>query len=162
MKQKAHHSEQVSQCDAISAKEVTCMAASPQVYLKIILSNMKRRCLDPNHESYRFYGGATPPVRIYPSWLDPATFVKDVLEVIGPRPSDAVRPNGLSIWEFDRINSYGNYEPGNVRWLHYLKNQANKRRRVTKPRPRKETMDVGLPYYLTNSNGVLILKPGMY
>jgi hypothetical protein len=135
----------------------------PNVYLRIILSNMKQRCHNPKHESYKFYGAKG--VQIFGPWENPEVFVRGILEEIGPRPTDEVRKNGLSVWELDRTDSYGNYEPGNVRWLHHLANQRNKRQRVSTPRPRKEKYDLeaeGLPWYISNVAGQLILNRSAY
>src|SRR5579864_8943590 len=128
-------------------------------YLRTIHSNMVQRCTNPRHESYRFYGGAVPPVKIFDPWLDFETFKKNLLAEIGPRPSDHVRKNGLSIWELDRIDSFKGYQPGNIRWLHYLENQQNKR--PAKPRRSfKRDGEIQLPgYHIDVSSGLITFGP---
>lgn len=66
---------------------------------------MIRRCTNSRHGSYRWYGGKG--VSVYESWLDVTVFVTELESAIGPRPS------GMSL---DRIDTNGNYEPGNVKW----------------------------------------------
>jgi len=140
------------------------MSTHPHQYLRTIHSNMMSRCYNRRHESFPFYGAKG--VVVHPAWHDVSTFVKEVLELIGERPT-GVRPNGLSIWEFDRINSYGNYAPGNVRWLEHWKNQRNKRQRTATPKPRrKKSVSLGEydpymnpelpPYMFTNSSGTYL------
>ena len=76
---------------------------------------MKRRCFnmtDPN------YGGRG--IQIYPNWVCDKgfeTFLADMGE----------RPEGCTL---DRINTNGNYEPGNCRWA--TKSQQARNTRATK------------------------------
>ena len=76
---------------------------------------MRQRCREnlPNYEH----------VSVCPEWDDFWQFYRDV----GPRPE------GTSI---DRIDPWGNYEPGNVRWA-TPSQQASNRRPWTLPVPEK-------------------------
>ena len=74
---------------------------------------MKERCGNPNNKYYSYYGGRG--IRVCDRWMDFANFLADLGE----------RPEGLTL---DRINSDGNYEPGNCRWV-TMKEQAQNRRR---------------------------------
>lgn len=65
--------------------------------------NMKDRCMNPNTRQWDTYGGAG--IQMSPLWVD--DFEK-FYDHVGPCPH-----KDMSI---DRIDSYGNYEPGNVRW----------------------------------------------
>jgi len=76
---------------------------------------MKERCCNTNRPAYKYYGGRG--ISIYPKWKD--SFIA-FFNYIGPKP-----PGNYSI---DRINTNGNYEPGNVRWA-TPKEQANNSRR---------------------------------
>lgn len=68
---------------------------------------MKRRCFDPNHTTYRFYGGRGILMdRVW--FLDFWRFVRDVERKLGPRPFRH---------QIDRINNDGHYTLANVRWL---------------------------------------------
>ena len=68
-----------------------------------ILMGAIKRCSNENEKCYPRYGGAG--IKVCKEWCDnPALFI----EYIGPRPSPQ--------HQLDRINSAGNYEPGNVRW----------------------------------------------
>lgn len=74
---------------------------------------MKQRCLNSNSHNYYLYGGRG--IKIHQLWVD--SFV-EFYKYIGDRPK------GTSL---DRIDSNGNYEPGNVRWADN-KTQRNNRR----------------------------------
>lgn len=65
---------------------------------------MKRRCENPNMQNYKYYGAKG--VRVCDAWHDFPTF-KAWAESHG-------YVDGLSI---DRIDSDGNYEPDNCRWI---------------------------------------------
>lgn len=47
------------------------------------------------------------PEKVHESWLDTVTFIRDVEQLIGPRPDGAV---------FRRIDPDGTFAPGNVHW----------------------------------------------
>lgn len=70
---------------------------------------MKQRCLNPKHINYARYGGRG--ISVCAAWLDFTAFLADMGE----------RPDGLTL---DRIDTDGNYEPGNCRWA-TMKEQCN-------------------------------------
>lgn len=84
-----------------------------------------QRCLFPQHEAYKHYGGRG--IKIHVTWLsasygghpDGLGFDR-FLAHIGPAPSLK--------YSVDRINVNGNYEPGNVRWATAKEQAANKRK----------------------------------
>lgn len=66
-------------------------------------NSMQQRCYNPKRRGYDNYGGRG--ITVCDEWLASfEAFFRDV----GPRPSPE--------HSIDRINSDGNYEPGNVRW----------------------------------------------
>ena len=74
---------------------------------------MKARCSNPNADDYANYGGRG--ISVCQKWENnfPA-FLEDM----------GRRPDGMSI---DRIDTNGNYEPGNCRWLPVEKQSENRR-----------------------------------
>ncbi len=71
-------------------------------------SSMRSRCLNPNKDNYKHYGGRG--VMFYPAWVNsPSAFIDWVESNIGERPSPK--------HTIDRIdNERGHYFPGNLRW----------------------------------------------
>ena len=64
---------------------------------------MIRRCTEPNQKNWRRYGGAG--ITVHPAWMASfETFLAD----LGPAPTQRH-------W-LGRLNTAGNYEPGNCLW----------------------------------------------
>ena len=75
---------------------------------------MKTRCYNSNDQAYHRYGGAG--VRMCQQWLDS---FEEFLNDMGERPGP--------LHSIDRIDSAGNYEPGNCRWaLQEVQNRNRK------------------------------------
>jgi hypothetical protein len=82
-----------------------------------IWCGMKARCCNENSPAYARYGAKG--IRVCERWLHSfANFYADV----GPRPS--------SRHSLDRIDSKGNYEPGNVRWATPEEQGANQTKSI--------------------------------
>ena len=77
-------------------------------------SKMKRRCLSKSCDKYEYYGGKG--VTVHAEWV---LSFESFLSHIGKMPSP-----GLTL---DRIDPFGNYEPGNVRWADRKTQSLNKR-----------------------------------
>lgn len=73
---------------------------------------MRDRCLKKSHMHYGRYGGAG--ITICERWDKFQNFLADMGE----------RPDGMSL---DRIDSAGNYEPGNCRWATAKEQRANQK-----------------------------------
>ena len=78
---------------------------------------MKRRCYNPNVDAYKYYGGKG--VTICDEWREDYAKFKAWAYANGYEP-------GLTI---DRIDSNGNYEPSNCRWITFAENRARAHRK---------------------------------
>lgn len=79
---------------------------------------MMQRCYNSECKTYRWYGALG--VTVYKDWHNsPTKFIKWVEDNLGPRPE------GKSL---DRIDCFGNYEPGNLRWATQSEQVQNQRR----------------------------------
>jgi hypothetical protein len=76
---------------------------------------MHRRCRTPTNPSFALYGGRG--VSVCERWFSFSDFLADV----GMPPSPDMT--------LDRIETNGNYEPGNVRWATPKQQAANRRMR---------------------------------
>lgn len=74
---------------------------------------MRDRCANPNNKKYHLYGGRG--IKVCDRWLtDVLTFIADM----GPKPSPQ--------HSLDRIESNGDYEPGNCRWATLVEQNNNR------------------------------------
>lgn len=75
---------------------------------------MKQRCFNPNNHKYKDYGARG--ITVCDEWMDYHIFKKWSFE------------NGFEEHlSLDRIDTNGNYEPSNCRWVDYKKQANNKR-----------------------------------
>jgi hypothetical protein len=87
--------------------------------------NIKARCYNKGHQSYRWYGRRG--VMVCSRWMDSfENFLADM----------GKRPQGKSIDRFP--NPAGNYEPSNCRWATRKEQVANKRPRISSAGRRTE------------------------
>ena len=90
-------------------------AEDPVEHTKTAFRAMWQRCTNPKKSNYKYYGGRG--ITVCERWRVFDNFVSDV----------GLRPRGLTI---DRIDNYGNYEPGNVRWATWEQQRANRRKKA--------------------------------
>lgn len=80
--------------------------------------NMLSRCYNEKSTSYPFYGGRG--ISVCNRWrLSFVDFIADVGERPSPRHS------------MDRVNTNGNYEPANVRWVTHTEQCRNRRSNIS-------------------------------
>lgn len=77
-------------------------------------ASMRARCSNPATNSFEYYGGRG--IKVCDSWE--GSF-KEFLKDMGLKPSP--------LHSIDRINSNGNYEPGNCRWATKKEQRHNRR-----------------------------------
>jgi hypothetical protein len=88
--------------------------------------NMKTRCLNPNCDKFKFYGGRG--IKIYKPWIDS---FESFFAVVGSRPEPK--------YSIDRYpDDDGDYRPGNVRWATKREQTDNRRKRTAYPNRDKQ------------------------
>ena len=124
--------EHKGRCSACTGKWLSKQSAThgmngtPELVAYI---SARRRCTDPNHPSWKEYGGRGVKF-LFKSF-------EQFYAEIGPRP-EGKSPNGRALYSLDRIDNDFHYMPGNVRWA-TQKEQCNNRRP-----PRRSKNDVTL------------------
>lgn len=78
--------------------------------------SMMNRCQNPNDSSYHNYGAIG--IKVHEPWRNVAVFVAELDALLGPCPE------GHSL---DRIDVFGHYEPGNLRWATSQEQASNRR-----------------------------------
>jgi len=94
--------------------------------------SMLQRCFNPKDKGWLDYGNKG--VTVCGRWCGPDGFSNFLADM-------GNRPRGKSL---DRINPFGNYEPGNCRWA-TRKVQANNQRRHYTPEEVKKNFEEGVP-----------------
>lgn len=98
----------------------------PDHLMKLTKSSYKSallRCTEPTNISWKYYGGADPPVELRIS-------LEEIIEEIGPRPCKEKT--------LDRKDPWGHYERGNIRWATEDEQRKNRR----KPQKGEPQLDI--------------------
>lgn len=94
---------------------------SGRFQLYIAWSGMKRRCYNQNIPEYKHYGGRG--IRVFEGWVRSAPAFADWIESnIGTRPTPQ--------HSLDRIDTNGDYAPGNLRWATPTQQSRNRRNTI--------------------------------
>ena len=107
-----------------------------------IWTGMMRRCYEENCKSYKDYGGRG--IKVCSRWHEFKNFLEDMGE----------RPPNLTI---ERIDNFGNYAPGNCKWIPKAEQNVNQRsNRVVEINGIKKPLvvwcrDLKLNYYTVHS-----------
>ena len=78
-------------------------------------NGMKTRCLNKSFRYYSYYGGRG--ISVCERWLRFENFLADM----------GLKPKPKSRYSLDRIDTNGNYEPGNCRWATDQEQSENRR-----------------------------------
>ena len=82
----------------------------------MIWQGMKARCINPNTESYKYYGARG--ITVCDSWIDSyETFLADMGRC----------PKGMTI---NRLNNFKDYSPSNCKWSTWKEQQCNRRNNI--------------------------------
>jgi hypothetical protein len=104
--------------------------------------SMKQRCLNPNNQNYRYYGGRG--IKVCEEWLSYSNFFRDM----------GAPPPGFSL---ERIDVNGNYEPKNCKWIPRGE-QAKNTRRTNRFSLNGETIITKLNFAKTTGHTVKTLE----
>lgn len=96
---------------------------------------MLERCRNPNAPNYHLYGGRG--ITVCDRWLGRDGFVNFLADM-------GARPKGTSL---DRINTDGDYEPGNCRWADAKTQSTNRRDTPELAKARKVNLAKGRRYW---------------
>ncbi len=81
----------------------------------------RKRCYNPKIDSYKFYGGRG--IKMHSAWAEYKVFAAEVRAEIGDHPGEG--------YQLDRIDSDGDYAPGNIKWSTFKENCRNRRNNRT-------------------------------
>lgn len=89
--------------------------------------NMRLRCYDPNHRSYRWYGGKG--IKVCDRWMETPYGFLNMISDLGEKPNQS--------YQIDRIDEDKDYSPENCMWSTHLEQQHRRDKKRNYPNCRK-------------------------
>lgn len=108
--------------------------------------SMKARCCNKNNKNYKHYGGRG--IKVCGEWVD--NFLS-FYDHIGKAPSDG------RVYTVDRINTYEDYKPNNVRWVeqkYQCRNLSRNRKNKTGKSGISNRVDNGIKSFVASWHGL--------
>lgn len=92
--------------------------------LYVTWRDIKHRTMNPNHKSFSAYGARG--IKMCDEWLNDYAKFREYVSKL-PGFEFAFAEVYKDKWTLDRLDTNGNYEPGNLRWLDWSGQAANRR-----------------------------------
>jgi hypothetical protein len=102
-----------------------CFKEATNKRLRDVWNNIKRRCYNEKHISYKNYGAKG--IKVCKEWIDEDKGFDNFCSwALGNGYKEEILTNGRNKWTIDRIDVNGNYEPSNCRWVDMATQAINK------------------------------------
>jgi hypothetical protein len=101
--------------------------------------SIRYRCQKTWHHKWHLYGAQG--VAVAPAWSDSFTAWWEHVGQLSGCPYDSTGQRMVQRISLDRINPFGHYEPGNVRWATDTQQQRNRRNNSAYTNPPRRSSD---------------------